>query len=143
VAHRGRRNADDALVAALAGGATVRAASRRANLSERTAHRRLEDADFRRRVREARTAMIRRASGRMAAGMAGAAATLRRLLDARADTVKLAAARAILELGVKLGEVAALEERLAELERQLGGRADAGATDRNGESPVGPAAERG
>jgi hypothetical protein len=141
VSHRGRQNADDALVAALASGATVQHAARRARLSARTVHRRLEDEAFRRRVREARAAMLRRASGRMAAGMTGAATTLRDLLNAKADTVKLGAARALLELGVKLQDAADLQERVAELERRLGERTDAG-TARNGQAPVGPAAGR-
>lgn len=50
----------------LPGGATVRGAAERAGLSERTAHRRLADTDFRRRVAELRAEMIGRALGRLA-----------------------------------------------------------------------------
>jgi hypothetical protein len=42
----GRKNADAALLTALAGGATVRRAAEQAEVSERTAYRRLEDAGF-------------------------------------------------------------------------------------------------
>ena len=42
-----------------------------------------------------------------------------RLLDGRAETVRLGAARAILELGLKAREVVELQERVAGLEKQL------------------------
>jgi hypothetical protein len=45
VAHRGRKNADEAL--ALASGKSVREAAAEAGVSKRTAHRRLADPGFR------------------------------------------------------------------------------------------------
>jgi hypothetical protein len=139
VAARGRRNADAVLAAALAGGAKVKQAAQRADVSERTAFRRLADPGFRRQVVEARSAMVARACGRMAAGMAGAAVTLRRLLKAESDAVKLGAARALLELGYKLGEVAGIREQLDELRRELEalGRHDGGAEAAGGEAEGG------
>jgi hypothetical protein len=50
--------------------------------------------------------------------MTAAAATLRKLLKAEAETVRLGAARALLELGTKLRESAELEERLRALEEK-------------------------
>jgi hypothetical protein len=50
--------------------------------------------------------------------MADAAAKLRELLTAESETVRLGAARALLELGVKLREGVELEQRVADLERQ-------------------------
>jgi hypothetical protein len=58
----------------------------------------------------------------MADGMAAAAKTLRKLLKADADTVKLGAARSILELGNKLREAVELEQRLAALEARANAR---------------------
>ncbi len=119
MAENGRRRGDDALLLALAGGMTVRDAARTAGVGERTATRRLADLDFRRRVSEVRAEMVERALGKMADGMAEAADTLRNLLRAEGESVRLGAARSILELGNKLREAVELEARLAEVERRL------------------------
>jgi hypothetical protein len=115
-----RRNADSALVAALAAGGTVEAAAKSADVSVATAHRRLNDPAFRRRVDEARADAVSRAVARLSATSTLAADTLRELLKARSETVRLGAARAILELGSRLREQEDLAERIAELERSLG-----------------------
>ena len=114
----GRRKGDSGLVAALAGGATVRDAARSAGVSERTAHRRLEDAAFARRVAEARAELIAQAVGTLADASTVAASTLRGLLKAESESVRLGAARSILELAVKLRESEELERRIAALEEQ-------------------------
>jgi transposase len=69
VAGGSRKRADAALLAALAGGATVRAAARKGAVSESTVYRRLRDREFRARVTEARAAMVERALGRTADGI--------------------------------------------------------------------------
>lgn len=120
-----RKNADTALVAALAGGATVEAAAKLAGVSERTVYRRLENAGFRRQVAEARAAMIERATAKLAEASTEAAATLRALLDASSPpAVRLGAARAILELGTRLREAEELEKRIAELEVTLASQSE-------------------
>jgi hypothetical protein len=119
VAHRGRRNADEALALALASGQTLRDAAAAANIGERTATRRWADAAFRRRVGELRGDMVQCSLGRMADGMSEADDVPRALLaEGTPPTVRLGAARALLELGVKLRESVELEERLTALERQ-------------------------
>jgi hypothetical protein len=108
------------LALALAAGLTVDAAAERAGVSVRTAHRRLADAAFRRRVGELRGHMVTRALGKLADGMTEAGDVLRALLGP--DTppaVRLGACRAMLELGVKLRESVELQERLAALERRF------------------------
>jgi len=50
MAHNGKLKPDDTLVLALARGLTVRQAAGEAGFGERTAHRRLADTEFRRRV---------------------------------------------------------------------------------------------
>ena len=122
MAHRGRRNADEALAAALAAGQTLRDAAVTAGLSERTAVRRWAEADFRRRVAELRAAAVERATGKLADGMAEAGDVLRALLKAESDSVKLGACRAMLEIGVKLRESVELETRLAALEARTNGK---------------------
>jgi hypothetical protein len=122
MAENGRRKGDAALLLALASGQTVRDAARAAGIGERTATRRVADPDFRRRVGELRAEMIGRALGKMADGMADAADRLRQLLQAESEGVCLGAAKALLELSVKLRDSVEIEERLAALERREDGR---------------------
>jgi hypothetical protein len=111
----GRKNGD-ALALALASGASIVDAATTAGMSERTAYRRLAKPAFRRRVAEVRAEMVARALGKRADGMSDAASTLRKLLKAKSESVRLSACRALLELGVKLRESVELEARLSELE---------------------------
>ena len=64
--------------------------------------------------------MVGRAVARLSATSTLAADCLRELLEAKAETVRLGAARAILELGSKLREHEELAERIAALEERLG-----------------------
>jgi hypothetical protein len=118
MAGSGRRNADDSLALAVAGGQTLRDAAVAVGIGERTAARRWADAAFRRRVCELRGEMVARTLGRMADGMVEAASVLRKLLKAKSENVRLGACRAILELGTKLRDSVEVEERLQALERQ-------------------------
>lgn len=63
--------------------------------------------------------MTHRAMGRLADISTKAVDTLEALLGAESDSVKLGAARIILEAGTRLREIVELEERLAELEEQV------------------------
>jgi hypothetical protein len=118
MAGNGNRKGDAALLTALAAGESVTDAAKRAGISERTAHRRLTEPDFRGRVTEARAAMVARALGKLADASCEAVDTLRGLLHAEAESVKLGASRAILELGNKLREAVEHEERIARLEER-------------------------
>jgi hypothetical protein len=102
---------DDELILALAAGATVREAAKRAGVGERTAYRRLADADFRRAVSEARGRMFDSALGRLAGLGSKAVETLERLMESDKPTVALAAAKAVLVLGPRLRKSAEVEER--------------------------------
>jgi molybdenum-dependent DNA-binding transcriptional regulator ModE len=113
------RRGDAKLLLALASGASIRKAATAAGVSEATVTRRLEDPAFRRQLNLIRTQMVDRAVGRLAATMAVASTTLRRLLKAKSETVRLGAARAVLEMHVRLKEAGEVEERLAALEQQL------------------------
>ena len=119
MAARGRKNADVELVAALASGSTIREAAQSAGVGERTAYRRLENAEFRSRVQEARKAMFDQSLGTVASAGAAAAQTLRAILTASSESVQLGAARSVLELGSRLRENIELEERLSKLEELL------------------------
>lgn len=107
---------DDALILALAAGDTVTGAAAKAGTSERTAYRRLADAEFRRAVSEARGRLFDAALGKLAAIATKAADTLDRLMGDEKASVALGAAKAALELGPRLRELTEIEERLARLE---------------------------
>ena len=113
------KNGEDQLITALASGTTVREAAKLAGVTERTVYRRLEDAEFRSHVQEARTVMFEQALGAVASAGVSAAQTLRDLLRASSESVRLGAARSVLELGSRLRENIELEERLSALEQLL------------------------
>jgi hypothetical protein len=74
---------------------------------------------FRRRNVELRSEMTFRALGRLVDNMASASETLGYLSrKGKSETVRLGAARAVLELGQKVRESVELEERIAALEGQ-------------------------
>jgi hypothetical protein len=107
---------DGELILALAAGATVREAARRAGVGERTAYRRLADADFRRTVNEARGRMFEATRGKLSGLADKAVETLQRLLESGKPAEALAAAKAILELGPRLRRETEFEERINRLE---------------------------
>ena len=120
MAGSGRRHADAALIAALAGGATMADAARAAGVGERTVYRRLQTPAFRARVIAARADLVERAAARLADAAGAAVTTLGELLVAGTPpAVRLGAARAVLELGLRLREQQEIEERLAALEAAL------------------------
>jgi hypothetical protein len=118
MAARGRQNADGVLLTALAAGSTVDEAAAKANISPRTAARRLADPTFRQRLNGIRAEMLQRAVGQLLDAGAAATTSLRGLLGAESEMVRLHAAKSILELGTKLMEHVDFEERLTALERR-------------------------
>jgi hypothetical protein len=120
MAARGRKNADEALLLALACGATVENAARKAGVSERTVRRRLADPAFKKRLDAIRGDMVQRAMGMLTAAAMEAVKTLVALQDKEQPAAsRLGAARAILEYGAKLREEADLTKRVEALEEQL------------------------
>lgn len=118
--HSGRKNADEVLLAALACGATVENAAAKVGLSRVTVHRRLQDPEFQKRLADFKTETIRRAADMMTAASMESIKTLLDLQTAKTPpSVRLGAARAVLEIGVKMRESAEMEQRIAALERQL------------------------
>jgi len=117
MAQNGRRKGDAELIVALASGASVRQAAKRAKVSERTAHRRLNDREYRRRIDAARAEMISEATGQLAKAATQATATLSKLLKSESDSIRLGACRTILENCERLRQGVELSQRMTELER--------------------------
>ncbi len=115
-----RKKADMPLLVVLACGATVEQAAKQVGLSERTVYRRLADPAFQRSLAEVRSDMVTRTSGTLTATGAEAVRTLVTLLNPEVvANVRLGAARAVLEMGIRLREVADLEQRILDLEAQV------------------------
>ncbi len=111
--------ADEALIRALACGATVEHAARKAEMGERTAYRRLDDPEFKARVKAAGTEVVERTSGLLTGG---GLLSVKTLVDLQQDastpaSVRRGAARDVLEMGVRYREHADLEARVAALEK--------------------------
>jgi hypothetical protein len=116
-----RKAEGEALILALACGATVEGAARQCKVSERTVYRRLREPKFKARVQEARGEMVKRSAGMLTAAAGASVQTLLSLQKESAPpAVRLGAARAVIELGVKVRELADLEARIAALEEQAG-----------------------
>ena len=117
---RGRRGADDRLLQLLVCGATVATAATQAGVSEATVYRRLADKEFSRKLQGLRADMVQRTSGALTAAGTESVRTLLELQKPGvAPATRLGAAKATLELGMKVRETAELEQRLAALEEQM------------------------
>jgi hypothetical protein len=120
MASNAQKKSEDALLMALACGATVEAAARQCGLSDRTVHRRLSDPGFRQRLQQVRSDLVQRTTGALTAASTEAVRTLLELQKGPTPAaVRLGAARSVLEIGLKLREAAAVEERMAEMEHEL------------------------
>lgn len=108
----------EAAALALATGCTLPEAARESGAGERTIKTWTATLPaFTRRIAELRTEMTSRALGRLVDGMASAADTLGYLSRrAKSEQVRLGAARALIELGVKMRESVEMEARIAALE---------------------------
>jgi hypothetical protein len=119
MAGKQRKKAEDLLLMALACGATVENAARQCGLSERTVYRRLDEPEFQRRLQQIKADMVQRTAAMLtAAGLESVKTLLELQRAAHPPAVRLGAARAVLDSGIKVREVADLEERLAALEEQ-------------------------
>jgi hypothetical protein len=117
---RGRRNADQVLLMALACGATVESAAHSASVSPATVYRRLAEPEFRQRLTQTRAEMVQRTAAMLTASGMEFVKTLLELVKPNVPAaVRLGAARSGLELGMKARENAEFEERLAALEAQM------------------------
>ena len=119
MARIGRKNGEAVLITSLAGGASLREAALLAGISERTAHRRWSDPAFRHRVNEAWSEIVRQAVGKLGDASTQAVGVLRELLSADSESIRLSAARSILDQCVRLTEFASIESRLSYIESAI------------------------
>lgn len=110
----------EALMIALACGATVEAAAAKAGMGVRTVYRRLEDPAFRQQLQEFRAQMVERSGAMLTAASMEAVKTLLSLMERSIPhATRLGAARAVIELGLKLRDLLEVEQRLTILEKRV------------------------
>ena len=115
-----RKKAIDALLTALACGASAEVAARKAGVSERTVYRRLADPSFQQQLAALRADMVQRSAGMLTAASLEAVKTLVELLNpAQPPAVRLGAARSIVGMGLDVRCASELADRIAALEKQL------------------------
>jgi hypothetical protein len=112
---------EQALLTALAFGATVENAARKAGVSERAAYYRLRDSAFRARIDAMRQETLLRTAGMLTGASLGAVKTLVDLQnDATAPpAVRRVAAHDVLAFNVTYRESAEIEQRVSALEERL------------------------
>lgn len=109
----------EVVAVSIATGTTMAAAARAHRVSNRQVTEWMAGCPaFVNRIREVRRELTSAAIGRGVDTLSMAFDTLRELLTARAETVRLGAARSIIELTVKVRETVELEERIAQLEQR-------------------------
>jgi hypothetical protein len=115
-----RTTRDDRLLLALACGASLAKAAQEAGVNERTVRRRMADQGFRTRLFQLRGETLERAGGALTAAALKAVTTLVALLEgSQPAAVRLGAARAVLDMALRVREMTELELRLKALEDQL------------------------
>ena len=106
------------LAVAVAGGQTVKAAAESCSCSERQGYRISATPEFKSRVSAIRAEMTSRAVGELSAAASEAVTTIRELLASTNEpSVRLNAAKAILNALGPMSELGELRERLATLEQ--------------------------
>ena len=110
---------EERLIQTLACGASIEGAARECGASSRTIHRRLADPQFRRRVQQIRSDMMQRIAGSLTAASTEAMRTLIELMKPTSPaTIRLGAARTVLECAMRMNEFTELEDRVAEMEQE-------------------------
>lgn len=113
---RWQHGADESFIKGIAAGNSVARAARLAGISERTGFRRMQDPQVLQQISEMRSTLMDVAVDRLCHAADPASQTLYSLLQAPSDSVKLSAARAILEKSVTVRNYQELDSRMAEVE---------------------------
>lgn len=115
----GRREADPALIALLARGASIRNAGDELNLSETTIYRRLRSPKFKARLDAVKDAIVAQSITKAADGLNKASETLVSLLDSKTEMVRLYAAKALHDITHRGIAVEALDRRVRQMKQQM------------------------
>jgi hypothetical protein len=116
----GREEADEALAAALAAGKNFTQAGKVVGVCQRTVRRRLDEPEFRALVNRLKSELVESAVALLGKSMNAAASELAKLLKKSKDEkIRLAAAREILNTGLKARQVEEIERQLADLTARL------------------------
>jgi hypothetical protein len=111
---------DQVLISVLGCGSTVEAAAHKAGVSQATVYRRKQDPEFKRQLDQFRCEIVERTGAMLTAASLESTRTLIELQQATVTpAIRLGAARATLEMGIKVRELAYLEARMAALERRV------------------------
>ncbi len=126
-----RKKGQDTFAISLASGNTIKVAAKAAGITERTAYRRAESPELQEEVNQLRDKMRSQAIGIAAVGMAEATVVLRMLMQKGKDSIKLGAARALLQVGDRMWNSEQLSLKLKELDRILndGGKGENSQSD--------------
>jgi hypothetical protein len=120
--HRGKRDADEAMIAALVLGAGQETASRHAGVCRRTLERRLLSPEFQRKLAADRAEIVRRAIDKAASYGLTALDKLYELMGNPNGFVALGAAKTLVEASLQMSTVVDVQARLEALETKLTGR---------------------
>jgi hypothetical protein len=132
-----KRRRQDEFITSLLSHSSVEAAAAAAKIGRATAFRWLRDADILERLREARKDAWGRAMAQLQEAGPEAVEALRRTLrEAESEAARVSAAKAFLEMGLRVVELNDIEDRLTRLEAIAKGRGWAGEGD--GHSPTVP-----
>ena len=110
------KEAVELVAVALAGGGTIREVAASTRVSERTIRRWLKKPGFVKRVGRFRAEAVLAGLNKLSDGMSKATNTLVGLLESTDERVKLQAAKATIELGLRARDSLELEERIRQLE---------------------------
>ncbi len=108
----------DAFLVSIAFGKTVRESAKEVGVAERTAYRWLQKSENRMRVNSLRSEYCEQAVGHLAQCAVKAVMTMRELLDSCSDSIRLNAARSILDFGMQLRQFSEFEQRIQQLEER-------------------------
>jgi hypothetical protein len=106
-------------IAALLSAPTLAQAAKKAGLSKATLYRWMQEPDFKAALRAARRGVVDATIGRLQAVTTEAVTALHKALTCTTPTVRVSAARAILEFSFRSVELMDLEERLSALEQRV------------------------
>ena len=117
MAGKSRHNRDTIIVEALARGEGQAATASLVGCSVSTIRRRLDDAEFWKRVERFRAEMLDAAAGKLGSTVVKAVTTLESLLSSETPpAVRMAAAKSIVDFSLRTREALSWEKRITELE---------------------------